>query len=149
MTTRSGSIDAGALIYLLRERGMTVDALEQALNYDSGLKALSGTSGDMIEIEQRAGAGDRDARFALDVFVHRVACAVGSMSAAAGGIDALAFTGGIGEGSMLVRARIAERLGFLGVTLDRHETNVWTGSPMLPHLHPACACSSCVRAKRS
>lgn len=118
MATRSGSIDPAVMIYLLRERGMTLNALEQELNYESGLKALAGGSGDMLDIERRVGAGDRDARLAIDVFVHRVAGAVGSMAVAAGGIDALVFTGGIGDGSVQVRARIAERLGFLGVALD-------------------------------
>ena len=113
MVTRSGSVDPGALVYLLRERGLDVDSLDRELNLESGLKALSGGSGDMREIEASGGG------IALDVFVHRLAAAVSAMAAAIGGLDALAFTAGIGEGSALVRARVCERLRFLGVELDR------------------------------
>jgi acetate kinase len=113
MVTRSGSVDPGALIYLLRERGLDIDTLDAALNLESGLKALSGGSGDMREIEASGGG------IALDVFVHRLAAAVAALSAALGGLDAIAFTAGIGEGSALVRARVCERLRFLGVELDR------------------------------
>jgi acetate kinase len=105
MATRSGSVDPGALLYLLRERLLTLAELEHALEHDSGLAGLSG-----------GGSGDvRDASPpALDVFVHRVAAAVASMAAACGGIDCLAFTGGIGEHADDVRERIIERLRFLG-----------------------------------
>ena len=118
MTTRSGSVDPGALLYLLRERGLDADALEHALNYDSGLEALSGRSGGMREIEAAACAGDTQAALAVGVFVHRVAGSVAAMAAAAGGIDALVFTAGIGEGSWLVRERVSGQLDFLGIELD-------------------------------
>jgi acetate kinase len=118
MTTRAGSVDPGALVYLLRERGLDVDALDHALNFDSGLKALAGGTGEMRELEERVLAEDAQAAAALDVFLHRLAAAVAAMAAALGGIDALAFTAGIGEGSALVRARLCERLRFLGVELD-------------------------------
>ncbi|HKN62725.1 MAG TPA: hypothetical protein VJV76_00180 [Gaiellaceae bacterium] len=105
MATRSGSVDPGALLYLLRERLLTEDELEQALEHESGLAGLSG-----------GGSGDaREASpLALDVFVHRVAGAVGAMAAACGGIDVLAFTGGIGEHAGEIRDRIVERTRFLG-----------------------------------
>jgi acetate kinase len=106
MTTRSGSVDPGALIYLLRERGLTVDDLDHALEHESGLAALSGTSGDVRELE--------DDGLALAVYVHRVAEAVAGSAASLGGIDAIVFTGGIGEHSALVRDRVCERLAFLG-----------------------------------
>ena len=118
MTTRSGSIDPGAVLYLLRGRGLDAESLDHALNFDSGLAALAGGSGDLIDVEQRALSADADAQLALDVFVHRVAGAVASMVVSAGGIDALAFTAGIGEGSSTVRAETCARLGFLGVELD-------------------------------
>jgi len=118
MTTRSGSVDPGAVLYLLRAHGLDPDSLEHALNFDSGLKGLAGGSGDMVEVERGAAAGDADASLALDVIVHRLAAAVAAMAAAAGGIDALAFTAGIGEHSARVRARLCDRLGFLGVGLD-------------------------------
>ena len=108
MTTRSGSVDPGALLYLLRERGLDADVLEHELNFESGMKALAGGSGDMREV----------GGLALDVFTYRVAAAVAAMAAALNGLDALAFTAGIGENSSLVRARVCARLGFLGIELD-------------------------------
>ena len=96
MTTRSGSVDPGALVYLLRERGLTVDELDHALEHESGLAALSGTSGDVRELD--------DDGLALAVYVHRVAAAVAASAASLGGLDAIAFTGGIGEHSA-ARAR--------------------------------------------
>jgi acetate kinase len=118
MTTRSGSIDPGALLYLLREHGLDARTLEHILNHDSGLKALAGGSGEMVELEARALEGDADAELALEVFIQRVAGAVAAMAAAAGGLDALVFTAGIGEGSALVRERVCGQLIFLGVQLD-------------------------------
>ena len=105
MATRSGSLDPGALLYLLRERLLTEEELAQGLEHESGLAGLSaGGSGDVREASQ----------LALDVFVHRVAAAVAAMAAACGGIDVLAFTGGIGEHADAVRERIVERVRFLG-----------------------------------
>jgi len=105
MATRSGSVDPGALLYLLREQLLTLDELEQALEHESGLAGLSGGgSGDVREA----------APLALDLFVHRVAGAVAAMAAACGGMDVLAFTGGIGERAGTVRERIVERVRFLG-----------------------------------
>ena len=105
MTTRSGSIDPGALVYLLREGLVDAAGLEHALEHESGLAGLSGGgSGDVREASP----------LALDVFVHRVAAAVAAMAAACGGLDALAFTGGIGEHATAVRERIVERVRFLG-----------------------------------
>jgi acetate kinase len=105
MATRSGSVDPGALLYLLREELLTEEELGHALEHDSGLAGLSGGgSGDVREASP----------LALDVFVHRVAAAVAAMAAACGGIDALAFTGGIGEHAEDVRTRIVERVRFLG-----------------------------------
>ncbi|HEY5059247.1 MAG TPA: acetate/propionate family kinase [Gaiellaceae bacterium] len=119
MATRSGSVDPGALVYLIAEHGLDAGELDHALNVDSGLKGLAGGSGDMRELERRTAAGDDpDAELALGVFVHRVAAAVGAMAAATAGLDALVFTAGIGEGSVLVRERVCGRLGFLGVELD-------------------------------
>jgi len=115
MTTRSGSVDPGALLYALRSRGLDADALDHALEHESGLKALGGGSGEMRELQAR---NDTDAALALDVYTYRVATAVAAMAAAAGGLDALVFTAGIGEGSALVRGRVCDRLGFLGVQLD-------------------------------
>ena len=105
MATRSGSVDPGALLYLLRERLLTEEELEQALEHESGLAGLSGGgSGDVREASP----------LALDVFVHQVAAAVAARAAACDGIDVLAFTGGIGEHSRDVRERIVQRVRFLG-----------------------------------
>jgi acetate kinase len=117
MNTRSGSVDPGALLYLLREGLLDADAADHALNVDSGVRGLA-AGGEMIEIERRATAGDQAAELGLAVMLHRLAAAVAAMAASAGGLDALAFTGGIGEGSALVRERLCSRLGFLGVELD-------------------------------
>jgi acetate kinase len=118
MANRSGSVDPGALVYVLRERGLTVDEVDHALNGSSGLAGLSGRQEGVAEIVAAAEAGDEAAALAVAVFVHRVATAVGSMAVACGGLDALVFTAGIGENSAPVRAGICERLGFLGVELD-------------------------------
>jgi len=106
MTTRSGSIDPGALLFLMREHGLSADDLDQALEHDSGLAALSGTSGDVRELAEDS--------LALAVYVHRVAAAVAASAAALAGLDAIAFTGGIGEHAARVREGVCERLRFLG-----------------------------------
>jgi acetate kinase len=122
MNTRSGSVDPGALLHLLRERGLDAEELDHALNSESGLRALGGRTG--VRLEEAAAEGDPDAELALEVYAHRVAGAVAAMAVAAGRLDALVFTAGIGEGSAGVRTRICGRLGLLGVQLDpvRNET---------------------------
>jgi acetate kinase len=111
MSTRSGSVDPGALLYLLRH-GVDVDALEQSLERESGLLGLSGESGDVALLLQ---SDSRGARLALDVFCYRVAQSVAAMTIALGGLDALVFTGGIGEHAGPVRERICGLLEPLGV----------------------------------
>lgn len=103
MATRSGSFDPGAIVFLLREGHVTVHELERGLEHESGLAAFGG-SGDIREASP----------LAADVFVHRIAGAVASMAVACGGLDALVFTGGIGEHATEVRERIVERVRFLG-----------------------------------
>ena len=119
MTTRSGSIDPGALFYLLDPERLSREQLEAGLEHDSGLKALSGGSGDMRELEQAEDSGDERAELALSVYVHRIAAAVASMAASLGGLDAIVFTAGVGENSARVRSRVCERLAFLGVEVDQ------------------------------
>jgi acetate kinase len=114
MTTRPGSVDPGALLYLLRQ-GVPVAELDDALEHRSGLLALSGRSGDVRELER---SDDAAAAFALEVFAYRVATAVGAMAVALGGLDALVFTAGIGEHSARVRRDVCAPLRFLGVELD-------------------------------
>jgi acetate kinase len=117
MTTRSGSVDPGVLIYLLRQRHLSIEELDRALNFDSGLKGLSCTSGDIREVE-RAATADADARLALQVYTHRIAGAVAAMTASLSGLDVLVFTAGVGERSATVRQDVCARLRFLGVDLD-------------------------------
>ena len=114
MATRPGSVDPGALVYMLRHQ-LTLDELDRMLENDSGLLGLSGLSGDVRELEQ---ADDSGARLALQIFAYRVATAVAAMAVPLGGLDALVFTAGIGEHSAAVRAEICTRLSFLGVKLD-------------------------------
>jgi acetate kinase len=121
MTSRSGSVDPGAILYALRERRLHLDALDHELNFESGIRALAGRGAGMLEIEEAAAAGDEDAHLAVEVFVHRLVGAIAAMAAAAGGLDALVFTAGIGEKSATVRATAGEELGFLGVRIDREK----------------------------
>jgi acetate kinase len=114
MATRPGSIDAEILLYLLRHEAASPDELEHALEHDSGLLGLGGSS----RVEELEASDEPAARLALSVFCYRAAAAVASLPAALGGLDALVFTAGIGEGSAFVRERVCGRLGFLGVELD-------------------------------
>ncbi len=117
MGTRAGDVDPGVLLHLLRS-GFDVDALDDLLNRQSGLTGLSGIGNDMRDIERRAEEGDERCRRALQAFTHRVRKYIGSYAAVMGGVDAIVFTGGIGENSALARHRIAQRLDFLGARID-------------------------------
>jgi acetate kinase len=117
MATRSGTVDPGLVLWLEEHEHLAPHEVATALEQRSGLTALAGT-GDMREIEAAAAAGAADARLAIDVYIHRLAAGVAAMCAATGGIDVLAFTGGVGEHSVLVRRRAAERLDFLGISVD-------------------------------
>jgi len=117
MGTRSGDIDP-ALPLLLGKDGMSPDEIDVMLNKQSGLLGLSGLSADYRDLEQAAEKGDPRARLAIDVFIHRIRKYVGACAAILGGMDALVFTGGIGENSVSVRSRVCEGLLFMGVALD-------------------------------
>jgi acetate kinase len=117
MATRSGSVDPGLVLWLLERTGLTERELSSALEHDSGLLALTGTS-DMRAVIDAAGAGDERARLGLEVYVHRLRAGIAAMAAALGGLDALAFTGGVGEHAPRVRELVADGLGFLGVAID-------------------------------
>ena len=118
MGTRSGDVDAGVLLSLLRSGEFDVDELDDLLNNKSGLSGLSGRGNDLRDIQQAAADGDTRARLAINVFVHRVRKYIGAYAAAMGGVDAIVFTGGIGENSASMRRRILQRLEFLGCVLD-------------------------------
>jgi acetate kinase len=118
MATRSGSVDPGALVHLLRYHGFAAEKLDRVLEHESGLRALSGRSGDVRELLEAQATGDPDARLALAVYALRVAGAVAAMAASLEGLDALVFTAGVGEHSPQIRERVCSRLRFLGVELD-------------------------------
>lgn len=115
MGTRCGQLDPGVLLYLMDQKGMTASQISDLLYKQSGLLGLSGLSNDMRTLEA---AGTPEAAEAIDYFVFRCQREIGAMAAALGGIDALVFCGGIGENSRLIRARICERLGWMGIELD-------------------------------
>jgi acetate kinase len=118
MATRSGSVDPGALLWVQRHAGLSAAEVESALDRESGLLGLSGRSADMREVLKGAREGDRRSGLALDVYGHRLRSCIAGMVAALGGLDALVFTGGIGERSAEVRAAACQGLEFLGVQLE-------------------------------
>ncbi len=126
MGTRSGDIDPGIFAYLARRRGFDAQTAETLLNRRSGLFGLCGTN-DMRDIEARRRAGDPDAVLAFDVFVHRIRKYVGAYAAVLGRLDALVFTGGIGEHSAAVREAVCEDLGILGIKIDREKNRMLDG----------------------
>jgi acetate kinase len=123
MGSRSGSIDPGILIHLLREEKYSADRLEELLNRESGLLGVSGVSDDMRQILSAVESGNARASLAFDTFIHWLRKFVGAMAASLGGIDALAFTGGIGENSPEVRAAACSGFEFLGLKLDRRKND--------------------------
>lgn len=118
MGTRPGSVDPGILLHLQREQGLTLEELDHALNYSSGLLGVSGVSPDLAHVETAAGQGNERARLAFDMFADRVRSAVGAFAATLGGVDALTFTDRIGERSAVLRAAACEGLEFMGLRLD-------------------------------
>jgi acetate kinase len=114
MGTRPGQLDAGVVLYLLSEKGMTAKAIERFLYNDCGLKGLSGISNDVREL---LASSDPSAKLALDYFVYRIALFTGMLAAAMSGIDGFVFTGGIGENAPAIRAAVVERLAWLGLEL--------------------------------
>ncbi|MEM9906782.1 MAG: acetate kinase [Cyanobacteria bacterium P01_D01_bin.44] len=117
MGTRSGSVDPGILIYLMRQ-GYSADQLDRLLNKASGLKGVSGISHDLREITQAIADGDERANLARDLYIHRLKACLGSMLMSLEGLDALVFTAGIGEHAPWVRAAVCEAMAFLGLKLD-------------------------------
>ena len=118
MGTRSGSLDPGILTYLMREEKSTGQQLDDLLNTKSGLLGISGISGDMRQIVAAMKDGNRRAKLAFEMFVHHLQSSIGAMIAVLGGVDALVFTGGIGENSPEVRAAACANFAFLGLKLD-------------------------------
>jgi acetate kinase len=118
MGSRSGSVDPGLLLHLLTRRGVQPDDLDAGLNERAGLLGVSGVASDMRKVQAAADSGSERARLAIEMFVHRLVMTIGGMAAALGGLDALVFTGGIGEHSTQIRRAVVERLAHLGASLD-------------------------------
>ena len=134
MGTRSGSVDPGILLYWMREKGLSADELDRMLNQESGLKGVSGLSGDLRNIDAAIAKGNARAQLAFDVYVHRLRSGVGAMLATLGGLDALVFTGGVGEHSPAIRAAVCGAFGFLGVSVarDKNESATFDGDIAAP-----------------
>ena len=118
MGTRSGSVDPGILLYLMKEKGLTADQIDDALNHASGLIGVSGVSADYREVEKSATEGNDRAGLALEIYAARVRSAIGALAATLGGLDALVFAAGVGENSENLRLAACQDLAFLGVRLD-------------------------------
>ncbi|MCW3095901.1 MAG: acetate kinase [Chthonomonadaceae bacterium] len=132
MGNRSGDIDPGLLLHLLRGGHMTPDQLGDLLNHQSGLLGLSNRSSDVRDLEKAASEGDPASELALTCFAYRVRKYIGAYAAALGGLDTLVFTGGIGEHSATMRTRICQNLDFLGLHLDDQRNQTATGKEPAP-----------------
>lgn len=118
MATRCGDLDPGVLLYLLRRKQASADSLEELLNRESGLKALSGGKADMRDLESAADGGDVEARLAIEIFCASIRKVIASYAAVLGGLDMLVFAGGIGEHSARARGEVCRGLDFLGISAD-------------------------------
>jgi acetate kinase len=126
MGTRCGDIDPAVHFYLMRQTGMPADEIEKLMNSRSGLKGICGMN-DMRQIQQKAEAGDERAMLALDMFCYRIRKYIGAYSAVLSSIDAIVFTGGIGENSAIVRERTCSELDHLGISLDPKKNKAISG----------------------
>ncbi|MEB3885226.1 acetate kinase [Lyngbya sp. CCY1209] len=127
MGSRSGSIDPAILIFLMREHGLDSDRLNQMLNKESGLKGITGVSGDMRYIREEMAKGNERAKLAFEMFIYRLKTAIGAMLASLGGVDGLVFTAGIGEHAAGVREATCAGFEFLGLQLDGQKNNATHG----------------------
>jgi acetate kinase len=118
MGTRSGDLDPSIVIYLNKEKGLSLDEIDDILNRQSGLKGLSGISSDLREIEEEATKGNQQALQTINIFCYRIRKYIGAYVAAISGLDALVFTGGIGEGSAWVRGLACQGLSHMGISVD-------------------------------
>jgi acetate kinase len=118
MGTRCGSIDPGIILHLLRAEKYTVDELDHALNFESGLLGVSGLSNDLREIDLAISQGHERSKLAIEMYIHVLAAKISSLLPVLGGVDALIFTGGVGEHHPGVRAAVAKKLSFLGLEID-------------------------------
>ncbi len=124
MGTRSGDLDPAVVQFIANNENMTVDEVLDVLNKKSGVLGISGVSSDFRDLSAAASDGNERAKIALDAFIYRVAKYIGSYTAAMNGVDAISFTGGIGENDCDTRKKICEYLGFLGITIDDEKNGV-------------------------
>ena len=124
MGTRCGDIDSAILPFLMEKEGMNIEQMMDYLNKKSGVLGISGVSSDFRDIEEAANSGNERAALALDIFAHTVRKFIGAFAAVLGGVDAIAFTAGLGENSISMRAKICEGLEFLGTGIDPEKNNV-------------------------
>ena len=130
MATRSGSVDPGLLLWLQRTAGVEVEALADGLEHRSGLLGLGGTA-DMRELLAAVEDGSEVAALARDVYVHRLRAGIASMTASMNGLDALVFTGGVGENAAPIRAAAVDGLGFLGLDIDAESNELQAGDRVI------------------
>jgi len=124
MGSRSGTVDPGILLYMLREKGITSAQLDHVLHHESGLLGISGVSSDFRQVQAAAAQGHLRAQLAMDVYAYRVKTMVGALAATLGGLDALVFTGGVGENASWLRCEVCRGLKWFGVHLDEaHNTD--------------------------
>jgi acetate kinase len=135
MGTRPGQLDAGIVLYLLTEKGMSAGEIEHLFYYDSGLKGLSGGSNDVRDLLQ---SSDPRAKLALDYFVYRIALFTGMLAAAMNGFDGFVFTAGVGENAPVTREAVARRLSWLGLELDPEANAKGAGRISAPGSRIAC-----------
>ncbi len=126
-STRCGELDTFAVLYLMDKEGVSTDEIRRQLIEESGMKGISGTSGDMRDVETAMQAGNDNARLALETYVYGVKKYIGAYIAALGGVDVIAFAGGIGEKSATTRAKICEGLEWCGIRLDAEKNRQATG----------------------
>jgi acetate kinase len=129
MGTRCGDLDPSVVLYLCREKGLSIQDVDEILNRQSGLKGLSGISSDLRMIEDEASKGDKRALLAIDAFCYRIRKYIGAYTAALGGLDVLAFTGGIGEGSAWIRGLACQELSYMGIRVDMLANKIISPGP--------------------
>jgi acetate kinase len=135
MGTRPGQLDAGIVLYLLTEKGMSAREIEHLFYYDCGLKGLSGISNDVRDLLM---SSDPRAKLALDYFVYRIALFTGMLAAAMSGIDGFVFTAGVGENAPAIREAVVKRLSWLGFELDPEANATGEGRISAPGAHVSC-----------
>ena len=124
MGTRSGSIDAAAVLFIMRKEGLSIDEMDRILNKESGVYGISGVSSDFRDIEEAENEDNKRAAIALETFAYRVAKTIGEYVATMNGVDAIVFTAGLGENSGPTRQLICNYLGYLGIELDSYKNSL-------------------------